>query len=210
MSVVDIAAAAIIQSLAGPVDGSDLLNLSNQLPGRWCRSSPTVMTTNYQDLIVLFGDSLTQMSWGPELDGIGARLASASILIIASKAHFISCNAVDLYARKLDVLNRGFSGYNTDWALPVWEQVRQYDVNSFTQIRRSERDLDRSWQSTRTYSLTPHACGSLRSGSEQMMQLCPGSGNMSPFPGFQRTLRQWCALSELPSLRGTRRKRRSS
>jgi len=34
MSVVDIAAAAIIQSLAGPVDGSDLLNLSNQLPGR--------------------------------------------------------------------------------------------------------------------------------------------------------------------------------
>lgn len=43
------------------------------------------MTTNYQDLIVLFGDSLTQMSWGPELDGIGARLAGASILIIASK-----------------------------------------------------------------------------------------------------------------------------
>jgi len=42
------------------------------------------MTPNYQDLVVLFGDSLTQMSWGPELDGIGARLAGASILIIAS------------------------------------------------------------------------------------------------------------------------------
>jgi len=35
------------------------------------------MATNYQDLIVLFGDSLTQMSWGPELGGIGARLAGA-------------------------------------------------------------------------------------------------------------------------------------
>lgn len=30
----------------------------------------------------------------------------------------------DVYARKLDVLNRGFSGYNTEWALPVLDQVR--------------------------------------------------------------------------------------
>ena len=45
---------------------------------------PTAMATNYQDLIVLFGDSLTQMSWGPELGGIGSRLAGMSILIIAS------------------------------------------------------------------------------------------------------------------------------
>jgi len=59
------------------------------------------MATRYQDTIVLFGDSLTQMSWNPELGGIGARVA-------------------DLYARKLDVLNRGYSGYNTDWALPVF------------------------------------------------------------------------------------------
>jgi len=73
------------------------------------------MATNYQDLIVLFGDSLTQMSWRPELGGIGARLA-------------------DLYARKLDVLNRGFSGYNTDWALPVWEQIiaKHKDVQPHT------------------------------------------------------------------------------
>ncbi|KAI0003417.1 GDSL Lipase/Acylhydrolase [Russula compacta] len=62
------------------------------------------MAVNYHDLIVLFGDSLTQMSWDPEHGGIGARLA-------------------DLYARRLDVLNRGFSGYNTDWALPVWRQI---------------------------------------------------------------------------------------
>lgn len=29
----------------------------------------------------------------------------------------------DVYARRLDVLNRGLSGYNTDWAIPVFEQV---------------------------------------------------------------------------------------
>ncbi|KAI0260993.1 SGNH hydrolase [Gloeopeniophorella convolvens] len=62
------------------------------------------MAANYQDAIVLFGDSLTQMSWDPELGGVGARLAN-------------------LYVRKVDVLNRGFSGYNTDWALPVLEQI---------------------------------------------------------------------------------------
>jgi hypothetical protein len=39
---------------------------------------------NYQDQIVLFGDSLTQTSWDPELGGIGARLASTWILVIAS------------------------------------------------------------------------------------------------------------------------------
>lgn len=39
-------------------------------------------------------------------------------------------NAPDLYVWKLDILNRGFSGYNTDWALPVWEQVRQHDIGS--------------------------------------------------------------------------------
>ncbi|KAH9999127.1 GDSL Lipase/Acylhydrolase [Russula vinacea] len=63
------------------------------------------MAANCQDEIVLFGDSLTQMSWDPEY--------GASVLVLL----------VHLYARKLDVLNRGFSGYNTDWALPVWEQI---------------------------------------------------------------------------------------
>ncbi|KAH9055911.1 SGNH hydrolase [Lactarius vividus] len=62
------------------------------------------MATQYQDTIVLFGDSLTQMGWNPELGGIGARVT-------------------DLYARKLDVLNRGYSGYNTDWALPLLKQI---------------------------------------------------------------------------------------
>ena len=30
----------------------------------------------------------------------------------------------DVYNRKMDVINRGFSGYNTDWILPVFEQVQ--------------------------------------------------------------------------------------
>jgi isoamyl acetate esterase len=29
----------------------------------------------------------------------------------------------DVYARKLDVINRGMSGYNAEWALPVLQQV---------------------------------------------------------------------------------------
>ncbi|KAJ7063150.1 SGNH hydrolase [Mycena amicta] len=53
------------------------------------------------DAIVLFGDSITQAGWTD--CAFGARLANA-------------------YSRKLDVLNRGLAGYNTDWALPVLEQ----------------------------------------------------------------------------------------
>ncbi|KAJ7905333.1 GDSL Lipase/Acylhydrolase [Mycena olivaceomarginata] len=50
---------------------------------------------------MLFGDSITQAGWAE--DAFGARLANA-------------------YSRKLDVLNRGLAGYNTDWAIPVLEQ----------------------------------------------------------------------------------------
>lgn len=48
--------------------------------------------------IVLLGDSITQLSFDPELNGFGAKLAH-------------------VYQRRADVLNRGFSGYNTRWAL---------------------------------------------------------------------------------------------
>jgi len=46
--------------------------------------------------VVLFGDSLTQQSFSTESGGWGAQLA-------------------DYFPRKADFLNRGFSGYNTDW-----------------------------------------------------------------------------------------------
>ena len=32
-----------------------------------------------------------------------------------------------VYARKLDVINRGLSGFNTEWAIPVFEQVSWAD-----------------------------------------------------------------------------------
>ncbi|GAA5952165.1 hypothetical protein JCM21900_006927 [Sporobolomyces salmonicolor] len=53
------------------------------------------------DQIVMFGDSITQGAWVP--GGTGAALAHA-------------------YQRKLDVVNRGLSGYNTVWAIPVLKQ----------------------------------------------------------------------------------------
>ncbi|KAI9252423.1 SGNH hydrolase [Phascolomyces articulosus] len=54
--------------------------------------------------ILLFGDSITQFSFDPELVGFGASLANA-------------------YQRKVDVVNRGFSGYNTEWGLPILRQL---------------------------------------------------------------------------------------
>lgn len=73
------------------------------------------MAVHCQDQIILFGDSLTQLSWDLDQEGIGARLAN-------------------LYVRKLDILNRGFSGYNTNWALPVWEQLiaKRGEVQHYT------------------------------------------------------------------------------
>ncbi|KAG9318860.1 SGNH hydrolase-type esterase domain-containing protein [Chiua virens] len=55
-----------------------------------------------QDVILLFGDSLTQGAW--DRSGFAQQLAS-------------------LYVRKFDVVNRGLSGYQTDWAIPVFEQI---------------------------------------------------------------------------------------
>ncbi|KAJ6455737.1 SGNH hydrolase-type esterase domain-containing protein [Mycena sanguinolenta] len=60
------------------------------------------MAANVQDVVMLFGDSITQAGWAE--DGFAARLAQ-------------------VYSRKLDVLNRGLAGYNTEWAIPVLEQV---------------------------------------------------------------------------------------
>lgn len=48
--------------------------------------------------IILFGDSITQMSFSAADCGWGAWIA-------------------DRYQRRADVLNRGFSGYNSDWFL---------------------------------------------------------------------------------------------
>mmetsp|Transcript_24252 Transcript_24252/g.36377 ORF Transcript_24252/g.36377 Transcript_24252/m.36377 type:complete len:264 (-) Transcript_24252:56-847(-) len=52
--------------------------------------------------VILFGDSITQQSF--RLGGWGARLAN-------------------YYSRRADVLNRGNSGYNTDWSLLCLEST---------------------------------------------------------------------------------------
>ncbi|EIN07809.1 SGNH hydrolase [Punctularia strigosozonata HHB-11173 SS5] len=56
------------------------------------------------DQIWLLGDSLTQGGYEIENKGFAARLAHA-------------------YIRKLDIVNRGLSGYNTTWALRVFKQI---------------------------------------------------------------------------------------
>ncbi|KAE9400779.1 SGNH hydrolase [Gymnopus androsaceus JB14] len=61
------------------------------------------MSANVQNSIMLFGDSITQGGWETEMNGFGAKLSH-------------------VYARKMDVINRGYSGYNTEWSIPVFEQ----------------------------------------------------------------------------------------
>jgi len=57
--------------------------------------------STHLDTIFLLGDSLTQGGWEP--GGFAQRLAY-------------------VYARKFDVINRGLSGYNSEWAIPVFER----------------------------------------------------------------------------------------
>ncbi|KAI5451431.1 hypothetical protein NCC49_001737 [Naganishia albida] len=59
------------------------------------------MASHFQDAIVLFGDSLTQ-AWSE-----------------GSLAHLMS----QVYMRKMDVLNRGFGGYTTEWCLPLFKKI---------------------------------------------------------------------------------------
>ncbi|CCG82439.1 GDSL Lipase/Acylhydrolase family protein [Taphrina deformans PYCC 5710] len=54
--------------------------------------------------IVLFGDSITEQSFDPEFSGYGSALANA-------------------YTRRLDVKNRGFSGYTTVQALDLLPRI---------------------------------------------------------------------------------------
>ena len=62
----------------------------------WCRYGSLPSNALPHPRILLFGDSITQGSFS--VGGWGARLQ-------------------DRYQRRADVINRGFSGYNTRWAL---------------------------------------------------------------------------------------------
>ncbi|KAJ2716986.1 isoamyl acetate-hydrolyzing esterase [Coemansia spiralis] len=56
------------------------------------------------DVLLAFGDSITQLGGDPELGGFVARLSN-------------------LYQRQMDVVNRGFSGYNASLAISVADSV---------------------------------------------------------------------------------------
>ncbi|KAI0350079.1 SGNH hydrolase [Trametes cingulata] len=74
------------------------------------------MAANVQDAIMLLGDSITQFGFAPH--GFAGKLA-------------------DAYIRKMDVINRGFSGYNTDWIQPVFEEcfATQHDQQHVPKVR---------------------------------------------------------------------------
>ncbi|KAG2349588.1 SGNH hydrolase [Suillus weaverae] len=73
------------------------------------------MAANAQDVIMLVGDSLTQRGWEP----------GGFALLLAER-----------YVRKLDVINRGLAGYQTDWAIPVCEQIfaRQHEQHQVPKV----------------------------------------------------------------------------
>ncbi|KAF3990862.1 hypothetical protein FT663_01905 [Candidozyma haemuli var. vulneris] len=56
------------------------------------------------DKFLLFGDSITEYSHTQQGFSLAAKLQ-------------------DDYTRKLDIVKRGFSGYNTRWALPIFKEV---------------------------------------------------------------------------------------
>ncbi|KAH7922810.1 SGNH hydrolase [Leucogyrophana mollusca] len=74
------------------------------------------MAAYVQDAIMLLGDSLTQGGW--EAHGFAQRLSY-------------------VYARKLDVINRGLGGYQTDWAIPVFEQIfaKEHEQHHVPKVR---------------------------------------------------------------------------
>lgn len=75
------------------------------------------ITSNKLDAIVLLGDSITEFSWGPS--GLASTLARSSSLVCSNSSRrsqaeesFLA-RQLERYVRKLDVVNRGFSGYST-------------------------------------------------------------------------------------------------
>ncbi|CCF58157.1 hypothetical protein KAFR_0D05100 [Kazachstania africana CBS 2517] len=62
------------------------------------------MSVFHNDTFLLFGDSITEFSFNPKQDGIASLLSN-------------------VYVRKLDILVRGFSGYNSRWCLKLLPKV---------------------------------------------------------------------------------------
>ena len=63
------------------------------------------------------------------MNGYGAQLARKISLNVGKTAADLFS---DVYARKMDIVNRGLSGYNTEWAIPVFKQVIEVPSNAKT------------------------------------------------------------------------------
>jgi lysophospholipase L1-like esterase len=94
----------------------------------------TSTTTKSRSKIILLGDSITQQAHSASLSGWGTHLA-------------------DVYQRRADVYNRGFSGYNTDWILQLLETnegkqdifgLASATVNANANANANANDLDSS------------------------------------------------------------------
>lgn len=75
----------------------------NTPPQSIAMTSPSPCPTHTRKLL-LFGDSITEFAFGTEPFSLGAALCST-------------------YARRLDVLHRGYAGYNSRWARPVLRDI---------------------------------------------------------------------------------------
>ncbi len=73
------------------------------LLNRWLSHRAIGKTTNGRKRVLFFGDSITQHGFNPS-DGWISNLAY-------------------WWSRRVDVLNRGFSGYNTRWGLNIVQEV---------------------------------------------------------------------------------------
>ncbi|OBZ75468.1 hypothetical protein A0H81_04726 [Grifola frondosa] len=126
----------------------------------WSSPSLTtpIMAANIQDAIMLLGDSLTQHGWNPSMNGFAAQLAHA-------------------YSRKMDIVNRGFSGYNSEWIIPAFEQVMLHSLPPFP-----GRDDNR-------YGPQPSA---------SRLSMSNGTSQGPPFDDLARCKRR-CAASESPA-----------
>lgn len=79
------------------------------------------MAAPIHDCIYLFGDSITQVSFEP--GGFGQLLAGRSKISLYPFSLTFFTLLLAKYARQLDVLNRGYAGYNTNCMMPLLKQV---------------------------------------------------------------------------------------
>ncbi|RUS16630.1 SGNH hydrolase-type esterase domain-containing protein [Endogone sp. FLAS-F59071] len=74
------------------------------------------------DQIVLFGDSITQCARANDSQSADYLADCFSQFGFDPNGGWGAALAND-YQRRVDVMNRGYSGYNTDWALPILQQL---------------------------------------------------------------------------------------